>query len=305
MNGVTWQFPADLSIVAWLEHCNYDYEVLTDEDLHREGVDSITPYKCVITGTHPEYYSETMLDATEDFVVGGGRLIYMGGNGYYWNVDFCEDEPWCMEVRKLDSGMRAWNAKPGEHYMQTTGQKGGLWKNLGRPPQKALGVGFISQGFESCRPFRRMPDSWHRTVSWITEGIEGEIIGDFGLAHGGAGGIEMDRYDLEKGTPPHARIIASSGGHTDNYMLVCEEVLYAFPGMTGTYDHRIRADMVYFTSSNKGAVFSTGSIAFGQALPCHNFDNNVSKLLANLVDAFSKDGSLPGGAWISDEKQWR
>ncbi|MEC7789660.1 MAG: N,N-dimethylformamidase beta subunit family domain-containing protein, partial [Pseudomonadota bacterium] len=107
MNGVTWQFPADLSIVAWLEHCNYDYEVLTDEDLHTEGVDAISPYKCVITGTHPEYYSETMLDATEDFVVGGGRLIYMGGNGYYWNVDFCKDEPWCMEVRKLDSGMRA------------------------------------------------------------------------------------------------------------------------------------------------------------------------------------------------------
>nr|MCS5555192.1 hypothetical protein [Arenicellales bacterium] len=55
MNGVTWQFPADLSIVAWLEHCNYDYEVLTDEDLHTEGVDAISPYKCVITGTHPEY----------------------------------------------------------------------------------------------------------------------------------------------------------------------------------------------------------------------------------------------------------
>jgi len=23
-----------------------------------------------------------------------------------------------------------------------------------------------------------MPDSYHRTVSWITKGIEGEIIGD-------------------------------------------------------------------------------------------------------------------------------
>ena len=77
-----------------------------------------------------------------------------------------------MEVRKLDSGMRAWNARPGEHYLQTTGQKSGLWKNLGRPPQKLTGVGFISQGFDSARPFRRMPDSWHRTVSTITEGIE-------------------------------------------------------------------------------------------------------------------------------------
>ena len=36
-----------------------------------------------------------------------------------------------------------------------------------------------------------------------------------------------------------------------------------------------------------------------------NFDNNVSKLLANVMDAFSKDGPLPGGAWVSDEKQWR
>jgi N,N-dimethylformamidase len=75
--------------------------------------------------------------------------------------------------------------------------------------------------------------------------------------------------------------------------------------MTGTYDHRIRADMVYFTSSNNGAVFSSGSIAFGQALPSHGFNNNVSKLLANLVDAFSKDGPLPGGKWVSEEKQWR
>ena len=35
-----------------------------------------------------------------------------------------------------------------------------------------------------------MPDSYHRTVSWIMEGVEGEMIGDFGLAYGGAAGIE-------------------------------------------------------------------------------------------------------------------
>lgn len=198
-----------------------------------------------------------------------------------------------MEVRKLDSGMRAWSARPGEHYLATTGQKSGLWKNLGRPPQKLAGVGFIGEGFETSRPFRRMPDSYHRTVSWITEGIEGEIIGDFGLAYDGAAGLELDRYDLDLGTPPHTRIIASSGGHSDNYVLVTEELLYA------------RADIAYFPAPNDGAVFSTGSIAFGQALPANNFDNNVSRMLANVVNAFIKDGSLPGQRWISDEKQWR
>jgi N,N-dimethylformamidase len=303
--GVTWAFPADLSILAWLEHKGYDYDVLTDEDVHIEGLASLKPYACVLTGTHPEYYSEEMLDATEDYIEGGGRFIYTGGNGFYWNIAFRPEEPWIMEVRKLDSGMRAWQARPGEHYLATTGQKSGLWKNLGRPPQKTVGVGFIGEGFETSRPYRRMPDSYHRQVSWIMEGIEGEIIGDFGLAYGGAAGLELDRYDLRYGTPPHARILASSGGHSDNYMLSIEEILYPYPGLAGSQDYRLRADLVYFTAPNDGAVFSTGSIAFAQALPVNGFDNNVSKLLGNLVDAFVKPGRLPGSLWVNEEKQWK
>ncbi|GGC77075.1 N,N-dimethylformamidase beta subunit family domain-containing protein [Chelatococcus reniformis] len=303
--GVTWGFAADLSILAWLEHKGYAYDVLTDEDLHVEGLDAIASYACVLSGTHPEYYSERMLDATEDYIAGGGRYIYMGGNGYYWNVAFRDDEPWIMEVRKLDSGMRAWAARPGEHYLATTGQKSGLWKNLGRPPQKLVGVGFIAEGFETSRPYRRMPDSYHRTVSWMMKGIEGEMLGETGLAYGGAAGLELDRYDLNYGTPPHARIVASSGGHSDNYMLSIEEILYPYPGLAGSQDYRIRSDMVYFTAPNDGAVFSTGSIAFGQALPANGFANNISTLLGNLVDAFIAPGRLPGALWVNDEKQWK
>lgn len=88
-------------------------------------------------------------------------------------------------------------------------------------------------------------------------------------------------------------------------MLVCAEILYAHPGMTGTYDDPIRADMVYVTTPNNGAVFSTGSIAFGQALPWNRFDNDVARLLKNVVDAFAKPGPLPGGVWVNEEKQWR
>jgi len=303
--GVPWQFPADLSIIAWLEHKGYDYDVLTDEDLHVEGLEILKPYKCFMSGTHPEYYSEEMLDATEDYIASGGRYIYMGGNGYYWNVAFRGDDLSTMEVRKLDSGMRAWSARPGEHYLATTGQKSGLWKNLGRPPQKLVGIGFIAEGFETSRPYRRMPDSYHRTVSWIMNGVEGEIIGDTGLAYGGAAGIEMDRYDLSLGTPPHTKILSSSGGHSDNYLLAIEEILYPYPGLAGSQDYRIRADMTYFNAPENGAVFCGGSIAFGQALPCNNFENKVSVTLGNVVDAFLKPGKLPGSRWINEEKQWK
>ena len=303
--GITWQFPADLSIIGWLEHNNYEYDVITDEDLHKEGLDSVKPYNCIITGTHNEYYSEKMIDALEDFVAEGGRVFSTGANSYYWVVGFSDEQPWCMEVRKLEAGMRAWAAQPGEYYMQTTGEKGGLWRTRGRPPQKFAGVGFIAEGFDTAEKYRKMPDAWHRTVSWITKGVDGEIIGDHGLAYGGAAGVELDRYDLSLGTPPHTKIIASSGGHSDNYVLVTEELLYAYAGLVGSLDYRIRADMTYFTAPNDGAVFATGSIAFGQSLPSNNYNNSAATVMKNVIDAFIKDGKLPGGSWTLEEKQWK
>jgi N,N-dimethylformamidase len=300
--GTLWQFPADLSIVGWLEAMKYDYEVITDEDLQREGVAALAPYRVVLNCTHNEYYSERMMDATEDYLAQGGRLLYLGGNGYYWCVGFRDDEPWVMEVRKLEAGSRAWQARPGEHYLATTGERSGLWRHRGRPPQKLVGVGFTSEGMDISVPYRRMPDSHHRAVSWIFEGVEGEVFGDFGLGLGGAAGIEIDRYDLTLGTPPHARILASSEPFTDNYPLVQEEVYFMTPGLGGTQHPMVRADIVYFTTPNHGAVFSTGSIAWGSALPCANYQNAVSRLTKNIVDAFLTPGALPGSSYDADER---
>lgn len=300
-----WQFPADLSIVAWLEHMGYDYDMLTDFDLHAEGVDALKPYAVVINGTHAEYYSERMLDATEDYLAEGGRVMYLSGNGYYWVVGFDETEPRLMEVRKLEAGSRAWQARPGEHYLATTGERSGLWRHRNRAPQKIMGTGFASEGMDHSVAFRRMPDSWHKRVAWIFDGVQGELIGDFGLAGNGAAGVEIDRYDLTLGTPPHAVILATSEAFSDNYPLVQEEVMYMAPGMGGTQNPGVRCDMVYFTTRNHGAVFAPSSIAWGQALPCRNFDNNVSQVMKNVLDAFVKPGPLPGSQFVAEEKLWR
>ncbi len=297
-------FAADLSIVAWLEHAGYDYDVLTDEDLHVEGAAALAPYTCVMSGTRPEYVSERMLDATEDYIAGGGRYIYIGGFGFNSTAGIRDSEPWIMECRRRDDGYKTWAARYGEHYLASDGIRGGPWKVLGRASQKMVGVGLSAQGAGRSEFYRRMPDSYHRTVSWITKGIDGEILGESGLADGGAAGIALDAYDLNLGTPPHAKIIASSGGHTDTYVVNQQLVLYAYLGLYGSHDWRVHADMTYFTAPNDGAVFSCGSTAFAQALPVNNFDNNASKLLANVLGAFLKPGALPGRAWISEEKQW-
>jgi len=289
-----WQFPADLSIVAWLDHIGYEYEVITDEDLHRDGLAALKPYRVVINGSHCEYYSERMMDATEDYLAEGGRLAYLSGNGYYWVVAFREKQPWIMEVRKLEAGSRAWQARAGEHYLASTGERSGLWRHRSRAPQKLVGAGFTSEGMDVSVPFRRMPDSYNPAVAWIFEGVSSEIFGEFGLARGGAAGIEIDRYDLTLGTPPHSLILASSEPLTDNYPLVQEDVMFMHPGMGGTQHPLVRADMVYFTTRNNGAVFSASSIAWASALPCNSFDNSVSRIMKNVVDAFMKAGPLPG-----------
>jgi N,N-dimethylformamidase len=287
--GVPWQFPADLSIIWWLEQTGVPYDVLTDEDLHYDGLAALEPYKVVINGTHSEYYSEEMMDATEAYLARGGRVMYLGGNGYYWVVAFRPDEPWCMEIRKLDSGSRAWQAAPGEYYMATTGDKGGIWRNRGRPPQKLVGVGFTSEGMDRCQPYRRLPDGADRAVAWVFDGVSAEVFGDSGLALDGAGGIELDRYDRGLGTPPQTYLLATSFGHSDHYPHVGEEVMFNYPGLGGTQDFQVRADMTLFTTTHGGAVFATGSIAWGQALPSNA---DVARITRNVLERFLQDGGV-------------
>lgn len=282
--GVPWQFAADLSIVYWLESQGIAYDVMTDEDLHYEELAAIAPYDLVINGTHSEYYSRAMMDATEQYLAQGGNVFYTGANGYYWAVAFRDDEPWCMEIRKLDTGTRAWQAEPGEFYMATDGEKGGIWRARGRPPQKMMGVGFTSEGMDECKPYRRMPDSYAPEMAWLFKGVDDEVIGDFGLALDGAAGLELDRYERTLGTPPNAWLLASSEGHSDNYPHVSEEIGFNFPGLGGTQDPQIRADLCFFETASGGSVLATGSIAWGQALPCFNGENNVSAISRNYVD---------------------
>ena len=301
-----WALPADLSLLWWLEHAGYDYDLITDHDVDREGPDLLNAYKTVLNVTHPEYYSERMLDATEQYLMGGGRMMYLGGNGYYWVTAACPDDPACIEVRKLDTGSRAWQAEAGEGYLASTGERSGLWRSRGRAPQKLVGLGFTTEGMDRAEPFERMPDSFHKRVAWIFEGIgDEELIGDFGLALGGAAGVELDRYDLALGTPPHTLLLASSIGHTDNYPLVSEEITYAFPGRGGTQDPQVRGDMIFFNTANHGAVFAAGSIGWSQALPCKGGENNVAVIMRNVLDAFIEDGALPGSQYTGEEKLWR
>ena len=119
------------------------------------------------------------------------------------------------------------------------------------------------------------------------EGVnEGEEFGDYGLVQGGAGGFEIDRADIELGTPPHALVLATTDGFSDVYQHVIEEVLLNDGLQGGTVNPLVRGDMVYYEGPNNGAVFSTGSISWCGSLSHNNYDNDVSKITNNVLKRF-------------------
>ena len=291
--GAVWQFPADLHLIDWLEARGTAYDVITDHDLVEQGAGLLKRYKAVMTGTHPEYYSEGMLDAWEEYLVAGGRGMYMAANGFYWITTLHPQKPWLIEVRKGESGDQAWRARPGELYHSTTGERGGLWRNRARAPQKLWGTGYTAHGLDVSASYAQMPDARDPRLVWMMEGIDSDsMIGDFGLINGGAAGLEMDRIDYALGTPPNTMLIASSHGHSQNALLVPEEQYFVSPGIDGTQDARVRADIVYFTTPNGGAVFSVSSMAWCGSLSHDGYDNNVSQLTGNVLDRFASDEPL-------------
>jgi N,N-dimethylformamidase len=288
-----WQFNADLHLIDWLTTMGYEFDVVTDQDLHYEGVDAIRPYGVVLTGSHPEYYSEQMLDALHGYVERGGRLMYMGSNGFYWIINYDPESKNVIEVRK-GHGSNAWRCRPGEFHLSFTGEYGTLWRHRGRAPQRLVGVGFGAEGFDVSSYYRRTEEGRSGTLAWMFEGIDpDEKLGDFGLVGDGAAGLELDIYDSYLGTPPEAMIAAASEDHTDIYLEVLEELYFNVPGTGGTQSGRVRSDIVYFPTPNGGAVWSASSIAYCGSLSHNNYGNNISKLTKNVLDRFASDEPAP------------
>jgi N,N-dimethylformamidase len=289
-----WQFMQDTHLVDWLEVKGFAVDVITDQDLHFEGNALIAPYKVVLTGTHPEYYSQQMLEALHTYLEKGGRVMYLGGNGFYW-VTPMDPAGRFIELRRRD-GTEAWQGAPGESHHSLTGEEGGLWRFRGIPPQRYFGVGFTAQGFDKGGPYKRMPGSFDPRASFIFDGVgRDEIIGDFpSLALiEGAAAQELDRVDYAVGSPAHTLILAESYNHSDAYQQVVEELNTSDSKQGGTVNPLVHAHLAYLEYPNGGAVFSTGSIGWCSSLSYNNYTNNVSKITENVLRRFAADAPLP------------
>jgi N,N-dimethylformamidase len=277
----------DLFLAGWLDHLGVTYDVLTDEELHLTGPALLDGYSVVITGSHPEYATFRMLDALEHYVSRGGRLMYLGGNGLFAVASVDEGRPHAIEVRRGHAGSRPWESPAGESRSEIAGEVCGLWRHRGRPPNRLLGVGFSSVGYDEKAPgYRRLPDSFRTSAAWIFEGVRNDRFGDYGYVMGGASSDEVDRYEPNLGPPFDALHLATSCGHSAHYRLTLDELIQNTADVHGMNDERVRSDIVFFHTSDGGAVFSVGSVGWVGALPINSFDNDISRITENVLHGF-------------------
>jgi N,N-dimethylformamidase len=271
-------FAADLYIVHWLEHEGIAFDVITDHDLDRDGQAALSGTTALITGTHPEYVSESIVDAISAHLADGGRAMYLGGNGFYWVCELIHGTD-AVEVRRGHSGVRAWDSAAGETTM-LNGHPGGLWLHRRGSSFDLFGTGFVAQGWDDDA----VGYAVHETPPWLanlTAGVPQEF-GLGGLNIGGAAGDELDATH-----PAHSRpgsvVIATSTGHSDHYHPSCEWITEHAHGLSGRSNPAIRSEIVITIDDGHLRTFAVGSIAWASCLSHNGYDNGVATLTRNAL----------------------
>ncbi len=287
----TQRIAVDSYFIHWLHHEGIAHDVITDHDLHEEGTALLAPYRVIIAAQHPEYHSDRMMQSLEDYLAQGGRLMYLGGNGFYWRAEPSEHAPGALEIRRAESGIRTWATEPGENYNQFGGGYAGLWRRIGRPAHKLVGNGFSSQGLHRGFPYKFTDGINNPRAAFMTQGLEatpGQPFGETGHQGGGAAGHELDSVNFKYGSPDHTLIIAKGIVIHPDYGWVNEDML--------TQKHPLPqedwacADACFFETPSGGAVFSVGSMTWAGAMP---IPGTLRTLTTNVLRRFMDPAKFP------------
>lgn len=233
---------AEKFLLSWLEKNGYTYDVISEYDLHHNpGI--LQDYETLALNSHSEYWTTPMYNGFESFVKKGGNVLNLSANSIYWKVAVEGNQ---IEVRK-DKG-----------YHTLTKEKGGLWRDLGRPESKYLGVAYNYLGYGTYKPYKvEKPNHW----IFKNTGLKtGDLIGESGVNSRGAAGGETDKI-----TPYTPK----------NFVRLAKGLN---PNLGGS-------DMIYYDTPSGGGVFSVGSLTFTGTLES---DKDISQMVKNVLNHFNK-----------------
>ena len=280
--GAPHLLPVDLHFLRFAARNDIALDLTTDHDLHQLGRDLLAPYRGVVTGSHPEYLSVAMEAGYRSYIATGGKLAYLGGNGFAAAVAFKDD---VMELRRgpTQAG-RTWDGPLAEMPLALTNEPGGYLRDRGLGEFSLTGVGIALMGFSVALPFERTAASYDSSFAWLFDGVSARSFGDSGIVLNGAAGYEVDNTSAVLGTPDHIVVLATASGFPDDYV---DDPGRWYEGGAPERDSRRIAELSYLTHASGGAVFSASSVCFLGALPGPGQQNDVGRITTNLLLHFS------------------
>jgi N,N-dimethylformamidase len=282
---------ANLYLIDWLDQLGIEYDTAADQHLHTQGADLLSSYRCLILGSHPEYWTPAMMAALLDYLDRGGRVMYLGGNGLYWVTSIDPERPWLIEVRKRGEGDfgDGTGALPGESVHSTTLEVGGTWASRGIPPRDVVGVEFAANAhphtMAGAVAFERTAAAREPRYRWVFEGIrETEPIGSVGAAVAGAG------YEMDAVWPP-----ALPGMQSAVLLARARDPSFYGPRRVPVEP---AADLALRMLDRGGAVFAAGSVTWTALLSHSDYRGSVSRITENVLRRFLE---TPDGESVAPE----
>ncbi|MDR3635348.1 MAG: LamG domain-containing protein [Isosphaeraceae bacterium] len=287
---------------VWLESHGYDYDTLSDTDVHVDP-HVLDGYKVLYVVGHSEYWSFEAMESVQRFLDGGGNVILLSGNTAFWRVSFNDDAS-VIECRKGDApGTQVRADRRGELWHSHDGRRGGMARECGFPAWRLFGLEYASLmgvGVPGVGPYKvRNPDHFlfkrpHDLQLRAGDSLAGAPGRALPQPIGHEGDVRVSTLAKflveplpEGATPPTedpAGITLLADGFADSRKLT-----FAWdylqrpvpPAKNPPID--VAAEMIYWERPAGGHVFHAGSINAGSTL---SLDPKWTGLMHNVLNHF-------------------
>ena len=272
---------------VWLEKQGYDFDVITNLDLHRDPA-LLNGYKALIINGHDEYWSARMYDGLDRYLKKGGAAAVLSGNTMFWRITV-DDELGTIECRKYGPtiGGRAL-ANVGEIYHSFDGKRGSLMRNCGFPPWKNIGLecsgwwGGNNNGMYTVTAPRHFLFHEPERIDFSDRVVFGGAKNGYRKAGGHEGDIRLSSFAPPTGPIPAGAFLPNEPPGIETIANLKRDnvrVLDYFARF-GQQETGSLVDMIYWERPQGGKVFNAGAIGFGWALDA---DPKLTKLLRNVL----------------------
>ena len=285
----------ELFLHRWLDgvygdHEGYDYDVVTDYDLHRDPA-MLKRYKTLFINGHSEYWSAEAYHGVDEFLSAGGTVVGLSGNTMFWRASFSEDGG-VMECRKFDSriGGRG-GATIGELYHSHDKKRGSLMRECGLPAWKCIGLECCGwTGATDGAYHTDLPEHFLFTQPEDANLVKSETFGHardraYPVALGHEWDVRLSTLSkMTRSVPEDAVLPEEPEGITTLARGIRQGggTLDYFTADTSSIEG-VCAEVIYWERPTGGRVFHAGSIAAGSVL---SVDPKWQTIMRNVLHHF-------------------